>query len=366
MHIAMMQSMQQTYGNRAVQRFMQRTPASSPTPVQRQDPQTPPATPPTIAVTREGGEGKTFVSTDTITLKAQVTAAPATGTGGGTGAVGAGAVAGGVAGVAAAGTGVKWTVRSDSANSGTGNPHTEANKETFSFKPNPTGRPTSGSRSPNPPIKYKVDAELNGAKTTFDLEQDETDIIRQEYIDYGTSYKPARADIVTPSDPAFNVGNYSLIVDNGLDTALSSTTSEFATLTQQAAAPAPTPAPTTPPTGAANPAGATAPAGAVEGAATEAAPGAAAAAAAAVPVPALSISSGYRNPQRNKAAGSVTINSRHTQGKALDLTVAGANATLWARLKKAGSNAGYYSICEDGPTEKACSDANVDHVHIQW
>ena len=62
----------------------------------------------------------------------------------------------------------------------------------------------------------------------------------------------------------------------------------------------------------------------------------------------------------------MTINSRHTQGKALDLTVAGANATLWARLKKAGANAGYYSICEDGPTEKPCSDANVDHVHLQW
>ena len=294
MHIAMMQSMQQTYGNRAVQRFLQRTPASAPTPVQRQDPQTPPATPPTIAITREGGEGKTFISTDTITLKAQVTAAPATGTGG---SAGAGAVAAGVAGVAgaaAAGTGVNWTVRSDSANSGTGNPHTGANKETFSFKPNPTGRPTSGSRSPNPPIKYKVDAELNGAKATFDLEQDETDIIRQEYNDYGTTYRPARADIAAPSDPAFNVGNYSLIVDNGLDTALSSTTSEFATLTQQAAAPAPTPAPTTPPStapaGAANPAGATGPAGAAEGAATQAAPGAAAAAA--EPVPALSISSG--------------------------------------------------------------------------
>jgi hypothetical protein len=358
----MMQSMQQTYGNRAVQRFLQRTPASAP--VQREDPQTPPPTPPTIAITREGGEGKTFVSTDTITLKAQVTAAPATGTGSGAGAVAGGAVAGGVAGVAAAApVGVNWTVRSDSAKSGIGNPHTAANKETFSFKPNPTGRPTSGSRSPNPPIKYKVDAELNGGKATFDLEQDETDIIRQEYIDYGTSYKPVRGDVVAPSNAAFNVGNYSLIVDNGLDTALSSTTSEFATLTQNAAAPAPTPAPTSPPATA--PAGATGPAGAVEGAAAGVA-GAAATAAAAVPVPALSISSGYRNPQRNKAAGSVTKNSYHTQGRALDLVVAGANATLWARLRKAGTNAGYYSICEDGPTVKPCNDASVDHVHIQW
>jgi hypothetical protein len=346
MRIAMIQSMQQTYGNRAVQRFLQRTPAVAPAPVQREDPQTPPPTPPTIAITREGGEGNTFVSNETITLKAQVTSAPASGTGGGAGEVASGAVAGAVAGVAAAaGTGVNWTVKSASANSGQGNPHTAANKETFSFKPNPTNRPTSGSRTPNAAIKYQVEAELNGGKATYDLEQDETDIIRQEYIDYGTAYRPARSDVVAPSNAAYNVGNYTLIVDNGLDTAWSGTSAEFASLTQQAA-----PAPTAPPGGVGAPGGA--PGG------TAPAP--------AVPVPALSISSGYRNPQRNKAAGSLTINSRHTQGRALDLVVANPNATLWARLRTAGSNAGYSSICEDGPTVRPCNHATVDHVHIDW
>ncbi|HYO48949.1 MAG TPA: D-Ala-D-Ala carboxypeptidase family metallohydrolase, partial [Chloroflexia bacterium] len=129
-------------------------------------------------------------------------------------------------------------------------------------------------------------------------------------------------------------------------TAWTSTSAEFASLTQQAAAPTPT----------APPAGGGAPGGAPGGQAP----------APAVPVPALSISSGYRNPQRNKAAGSLTINSRHTQGRALDLVVANPNATLWARLRTAGTNAGYSSICEDGPTVRPCNHATVDHVHIDW
>jgi len=35
-------------------------------------------------------------------------------------------------------------------------------------------------------------------------------------------------------------------------------------------------------------------------------------------------------------------------------------------LRQAGANAGNTSICEDGPTQIACDDSNVDHVHIQW
>jgi hypothetical protein len=55
------------------------------------------------------------------------------------------------------------------------------------------------------------------------------------------------------------------------------------------------------------------------------------------------------------------------RGKALDLTVVGANATLWARLRQAGLNAGnIVSICEHGPTQVQCNDASVNHVHISF
>jgi hypothetical protein len=84
-------------------------------------------------------------------------------------------------------------------------------------------------------------------------------------------------------------------------------------------------------------------------------------------VPEIVVSSGYRNPRRNVAVGSkFPVTSKHVWGTALDLKVAGANATLWERLKSAGSNAGYTSICEIAADQKPCADPNIDHVHIQW
>lgn len=255
--------------------------------------------PPVVTITRQGGNGQSFISTDTITLTATVSSA-----------------SGGPAPAAP----INWTVTGVSANAGNGNPHTAKNKAQFSFKPNPSNRPKTGSRSPNDPIEYKVDAEAGGGSSSFGLIQDETDIIRQEYIDLGPATPPARPSIVTPTIATFNTGNYSLIVDGGMDNALNNTETEFQTLT---------------PT-------------------TEVAP-------------AISVSSGYRNPRRNVAAGSqFPVTSRHVRGTALDLTVPGATATLWARLRSAGANAGNTSICEHGPTQVPCSNPSVDHVHIQW
>ncbi len=285
---------------------------------------------PILTITRQGSTGNTFVSSETISFAAQLT---------------------GVPNAADLVNQVSWTVRSVSANSGTGSPPTATSKSQFSFKPNPTNRPTTGSRSANAPIQIAVDAQASGATTSANLEQDEADIIRQEYVDFGAT-PPGRGSLVSPANANFNVGNYSLIVDNGLAAALSTTVAKFQQLTQAAAQPAPAAAavaPAAPTAAAAAPVAAPAP---------PAAPSA--------PVPAISVESGYRNPRRNVAAGSkFPVTSRHVWGSALDLSVAGADALLWQRLRNAGASAGT-SICEDGPTQKECNDASVDHVHVQW
>ena len=283
------------------------------------------APPPNLTIVRQGGTGNTFVSTDVIAFTAQVSGRPD-----------ANILSGQIG----------WTVYGMSTNSGSGNPHSAANKNSFSFTPNPTNRPTAGSRTPNDPIQYHVEAQVAGVTATTNLVQDETDTIRQEYIDLGPTAPPARAEIVVPSIATFNTGNYALIVDRGLNNALTNTQTQFQTLTQQAAAPGP-------------------------GAAAPAAPGTVPAtgpvAAPPPPVPAITVESGYRNPQRNVAVGSnFPVTSRHVWGSALDFGVAGANAVLWARLRQAGQNAGNTSICEHGPTQIPCNDPTVDHVHIQW
>lgn len=259
----------------------------------------PPAPPgPPVTVTRVGGVGTTFLSTEAITLNASVPPTPA-------------------------GTppNFLWTVTGLSPDAGNGNPHVQTTTGNFTFQPNPVNRPDTGARVPNDPIRYQVDAESRGTVGTFILEQDETDIIRQEYIDLGPVVPPARNIIVAPAIATYNTGNYGLIVDNGMDNARNNTETEFQNLTP----------------------------------------------AAQLPAPAIGISSGYRNPRRNVAVGShFPVGSRHVWGRALDLTIPAPTAVLWARLRQAGAAAGNTSICEDGPIHVPCGNANVDHVHIQW
>ncbi|MEK7810855.1 MAG: DUF4157 domain-containing protein [Pseudomonadota bacterium] len=266
---------------------------------------------PKETIVRQGGDAKSFVSTDAISFTAEIEGLPDAG---------------------ALSSQTAWSVHGVSADSGNGNPSVATNRSNFSFTPNPTNRPTTGSRTPNDPIKYRVEAQVAGSSATYDLEQDESDIIRQEYIDLGPVVSPRRSDISIPSIPTFNTGNYSCIVDRGMNTALTNTRAQFQSLTQQAAA-----------------------------------PDAGVPAAAPVPIAAITVESGYRNPRRNVAVGSpFPVGSRHVWGSALDLGVAGANATLWDRLRTAGQNAGNTSICEVGPTQVLCNNANVNHVHIQW
>jgi hypothetical protein len=255
---------------------------------------------PSIEITRVGGVDQTFLWNEAITLTGRVINAP-------------------VNSVPA--TSFDWTVQGLSTNAGNGNPHTAANQSQFTFTPNPSNRPRTGSRRPNDPIRYLVMARAANATGSFWLTQDEPDIIRQEYLDLGPVVPPDRAQIQAPAIAGYNTGNYSLIVDNGLDTARTDTETEFQALFPAGGAPA----------------------------------------------PAIGVSSGYRNPRRNVAAGSnFPVGSRHVWGRALDLVVNGANAVIWGRLRQAGANAGNSSICEDGPTQIPCNNPNVDHVHIQW
>jgi hypothetical protein len=273
---------------------------------------------PTIAIARQGQTDRTFISTDQLSFTAQVTG-----------------------GAADAASHVTWTVTGVSSDAHNGQPHTAANTANFSFKPNPTNRPTAGSRAANPPIQYRVKAQIGNVSATSDLEQDETDIIRQEYADYGQPV-PARDDFIAANQ--YNTGNYRKMLDDGIDGHFTGAQSQYQTLSQQAAQPA-QPAPQ---------------AGGAGGA-QQPAPQAAAAGGT------VGFASAYRNPQRNKAVGSTHPESRHTRGQAIDLTVTDPDATRWARLKQAGANAGNpVSICEHGGTQVECNAGNVDHVHIQW
>ena len=248
-----------------------------------------------LTIARRGGEGNTFLSTDTITLYAQT--------------------------IGIEPNQVSWVVNGVSKDSGSGKPHALANQGYFTFRPNPINRPITRSRRVNSPIIYSVEARVEAFTVHFTLQQDETDVLRQEYVDIGAT-PPTRNQITVPTYPPFNGGNYTIVVDGGMGPAFNAIQGEFENLTQKAGA---------------------------------------------TVAPAISVSSGYRNPRRNVAARSkLPVNSPHLLGRALDLTVVGTNARLWRRLRQAGANAGCISLCECGPKVVPCSDPGVDHVHIQW
>ena len=86
------------------------------------------------------------------------------------------------------------------------------------------------------------------------------------------------------------------------------------------------------------------------------------------------VSSAFRNPQRNRAAGSATINSRHTSGSALDIDprsmpVPGKTPQqLMCIVEAAGDSivGERASFTERGATLfLACDSPAADHVHLQ-
>jgi len=213
-----------------------------------------------------------------------------------------------------------WKVRGITKNDGNVEIQKSDLEFIHSFKPKPINRPTSGSRTPNSPIKYIVTATLLGLNKSFELEQDEIDILRQEYIDFNTNWKPKRDDIYEDNG-RWNTGNYGYIA--------SQTENVFANLLSQLENNWNT----------------------------------------SYPNIVINVSSSYRNPRRNKEVGSNTVNSRHTKGRAMDVTISNPTKTKWVALKQAANDTdinGVNAHCDQSGTfvDNRCEDAN--HIHIQW
>jgi uncharacterized protein YcbK (DUF882 family) len=176
-----------------------------------------------------------------------------------------------------AGAVATWEVTPVGAHSGTLKPNTGTGNQ-FDYTPQVTQaqRPITASRSPNPAVKYRIKATVTANGHTQELtetvEQDERDIIRNEYVDFRTwrerngvhftLHVPYRNRIVAASRPELR-GNYVLVIDSAMTLLLNATTALYGSQ--------------------------------------------------------LRVTSGWRNPRRNLAAGSTAVNSNHQHGGAVDM-----------------------------------------------
>lgn len=304
---------------------------------------------------------------------------------------------------------IRWTVTPRNARTGPAVMISSSEGEELIFQA--ASRPDlAGSRQPNPPLEYEVVASLEvGGKQlqasvpkTSPLGQDEIDILRQEYLDYQAPFRPTRANVGAPSRSRFNTGNYTLIAEekpNALETLLTRATQHANALLNNDVQKQPVGktglAPTdvvVDPGPAINeevgPLGDTDPEG-DDRCAGPPVDGACASAILAGPNGIAEtrannrrtqvnlerfISSAYRNPQRNRAAGSTSVNSRHTRGLALDidprtLPVKGKSAPqLMCVIEQAGALAvapSGKSFTEHGATTFLdCDSPQADHVHF--
>ncbi len=187
---------------------------------------------------------------------------------------------------------------------------------TFAFKPNPGTRPTDGSTVRNRPLQYDVSAAFEGIEQHFILVQDDVDLLRQEYIDHGESVVPPRSDFIAHAvDKSFNIGNYELVVDGGMQAAFDRIGLEYGR----------------------------------------------------EPRGSLRVVSGFRSPQRNMATGDFHPKNPHVYGRALDLAPDPSSPSALEVLYQACVRAGYHSVCEAAPG-KAVPPGSPDakHVHIDW
>ncbi|MFP2929086.1 D-Ala-D-Ala carboxypeptidase family metallohydrolase [Pyxidicoccus sp. 3LG] len=303
--------------------------------------------------------------------------------------------------------GIRWTVRPVGTHTGPATP-AEATGPELVFRGS-SALPVTGSRDPNLPLEYEVVASLalDGGTleaklppTTF-IRQEEADILRQEYVDYGTTFKPTLANVNVPGRTTLNRGNYNVIVEEKpgeLDRLLHDLEVEVNRLLNDdvqvvrvgALAPSPnsivvSPGPSvlmlgalgdTEPKGddiCAGPRVNNGCAGAIRAGPNRIADTLANNRKTQVNLETI-ITSAYRNPQRNKFIGSGTINSRHTRGLALDLdprflVIPGKDARQLmcivelAGIRVAGED---NSFSENGPvTFLDCNDPAADHVHVQ-
>jgi hypothetical protein len=241
---------------------------------------------------------------------------------------------------------LRWTITPLNNDSGRVNPNRGTTRQ-FSFTPNVRSarrRLRTGSRQPNAAVGYRIEVVMTpqgaAAETlTVEFEQDEHSILRQEYLDFGAT-PPARADIEA-HDGDFNVGNYSLVLNlTVMQTRFNNTMGNYRGRTVR-----------------------------VNGQNV------------AIPQTAtVTISSGYRNPRRNVAAGSqFPVGSRHVWGRALDLVpdtpvtvrvgnqdvTLGVHRHLYPALQAAAATQGT-AIAEDGPIQVPLGSTREDHIHLQW
>lgn len=302
---------------------------------------------------------------------------------------------------------IQWTVRPTGPHTGPAVLATREGPELL-FRGSSAQR-REGSRRANPPLEYEVVAtatvegqtlEAKLPPTTF-IRQEEPDIIRQEYADYGTAFQPSLGQVSVPRKALFNTGNYSVIVEEkegGLEQLLGQVQAEVDRLLgddvqaqrvgtrglrPDTVVVAPGPAVLEAgPLGDTNPqgddvCGGPVVNGACAGPVLAGRNGVAETRAnnrqARVDVSRL-VTSGFRNPQRNRAIGSRSLNSRHTRGRALDLdpralAVPGKDARqLMCILEAAGDRVvgEGNSFTERGAaTFLDCNDVTADHVHIQ-
>lgn len=208
-----------------------------------------------------------------------------------------------------------WEVEGLGPFSGSGVPNRLPHSTTFTFQPNPGTRPTSGSKVRNRPIQYDVSAVFEGIKQHFILTQDDVDLLRQEYIDLEEVRVPSRSEFVPYAvDGALNLGNYNLILDDGMRVALDKVTARFKEL----------------------------------GAGT------------------VKVLGGFSSPQRNKIAGGSRGDGR-AFGRSLDLAPQPADIGGWKALRESCARAGYDCVFEEAPGKPvSIDDAKVKQAHVTW
>ncbi|MCP3135810.1 hypothetical protein [Pyxidicoccus xibeiensis] len=302
---------------------------------------------------------------------------------------------------------IRWTVRPVGTHTGPAAP-AEATGAELVFRGS-SALPLTGSREPNQPLEYEVVASLAlegrtlEAKlppTTF-VRQEEADILRQEYVDYGTQFKPTLAHVRVPGRPTLNRGNYTVIVEENpgeLDRLASDLEAEVNRLLNDdvqvvrvgAQAPSPSSVVVSPgpsvlmlgPLGDTEPKGDDVCAGKrinngcsgpILAGPNRIADTLANNRKTQVKLETI-ITSAYRNPQRNRFVGSKSIDSRHTRGMALDLdprflAIPGKDASHLmcivelAGIRLVGEDDSY---SENGPTTFLdCNDEAADHVHVE-
>ena len=300
--------------------------------------------------------------------------------------------------------GIRWRIEPVGSYTGPGAPSGAPEGATLLFR-GASRQSSAGSRDPNPPLEYEVVASLADGGETLEapvlLRQIERDVLRQEYVDYATTFRPGAEKVGPPARVVLNRGNYSLVaeeVPGGLGAllddvvaavrALMSSDVQVAPVGRTALDPQAVVVEPGPPVlrvgrlGNTDPQGDDVCAGPLVGGRcagpVRAGPNGTAETKAnnrgfGVDVT-RAVTSAFRNPQRNRAVGSTALNSRHTRGRAFDLdprvlSVPGRTAAqMMCVLEAAGDKVAgpLNSFTEKGATTFLDCDSPVaDHVHVQ-